>query len=111
MRGPPLPAYQKNSTESESANFKLCAHSLVTGDADLPRRAQEVIVVYAFKALACANMAVCGWDAAAAKTYGINGVPTLLLIDPAGRIVRRGHIGAVEAENQLDQLGNVTGKP
>lgn len=38
-----------------------------------------------------------GWEAPAAKLYGINSIPTMVLIGPDGVIRERGHMGDVEA--------------
>lgn len=44
-----------------------------------------------------------GWKSEAAKTYGITGVPTTLLIDSGGRIVGR-EVGGRFAEQEIDRL-------
>lgn len=45
-----------------------------------------------------------GFKSVGAKTYGITGVPTALLIDQSGRIVWRGHPGAFDIEANIDKL-------
>ncbi len=47
-----------------------------------------------------------GFKSAGAKAYGINGVPTALLIDKSGAIVWRGHPGTIDIETKLDELLN-----
>ena len=45
-----------------------------------------------------------GFESTAARTYGIRGVPTALLIDPAGKIAWRGHPRDVDPEVRVDAL-------
>lgn len=45
-----------------------------------------------------------GFKSVGAKTYGITGVPTALLIDQSGRIVWRGHPGSFDIEANIDKL-------
>jgi hypothetical protein len=45
-----------------------------------------------------------GFKSVGAKTYGITGVPTALLIDQSGRIVWRGHPESFDIEANIDKL-------
>ena len=45
-----------------------------------------------------------GWNCVAAQTYGIRGVPTVLLVDQNGRIVLRGHTTLIDVEAKIDTL-------
>jgi thiol-disulfide isomerase/thioredoxin len=45
-----------------------------------------------------------GFKSVGAKAYGINGVPTALLIDKSGTIVWRGHPETIDIEAKLDEL-------
>ncbi len=45
-----------------------------------------------------------GFKSPAAKKFGINGVPTAILIDPNGVIVWRGHPKSRNIETQIDEL-------
>jgi thiol-disulfide isomerase/thioredoxin len=45
-----------------------------------------------------------GFKSAGAKTYGITGVPTAVLINQSGRIVWRGHPGSFDIEANIDKL-------
>ncbi len=45
-----------------------------------------------------------GFDSRAAKAYGLNGVPTALLIDRQGRIVWRGNPRDIDVEAKVDAL-------
>ncbi|UCC22697.1 MAG: TlpA family protein disulfide reductase [Planctomycetota bacterium] len=45
-----------------------------------------------------------GFKSVGAKTYGITGVPTALLIDQSGRIVWRGHPRTIDIEVKIDEL-------
>ena len=45
-----------------------------------------------------------GFKSVGAKTYGITGVPTALLIDQSGYIVWRGHPKSVDIEAKIDEL-------
>ncbi len=45
-----------------------------------------------------------GFKSVGAKTYGITGVPTVLLIDQSGRMVWRGHPGSFDTEANIDEL-------
>ena len=45
-----------------------------------------------------------GFKSIVAKTYGISGVPTAVLIDKSGRIVWRGHPGSFDIEANIDKL-------
>jgi thiol-disulfide isomerase/thioredoxin len=45
-----------------------------------------------------------GFESFAAKTYGITGVPTALLIDQSGTIIWRGHPGSFDIEANIDKL-------
>jgi len=45
-----------------------------------------------------------GWKAESVKPFAIRGVPTCFLIDPAGKIVWRGHPSGIELEEKLDEL-------
>jgi len=45
-----------------------------------------------------------GFKSAGAKSYGITGVPTSLIIDQSGTIVWRGHPGSFDIEGNIDKL-------
>ncbi len=45
-----------------------------------------------------------GFERPAAKKFGVNGVPTAFLIDPAGKIIWRGHPRDHNCETQIDGL-------
>lgn len=45
-----------------------------------------------------------GFKSVGAKTYGISGIPTSLLIDKSGTIVWRGHPETIDIEAKLDEL-------
>jgi thiol-disulfide isomerase/thioredoxin len=45
-----------------------------------------------------------GWQAPAAKTYGIRGVPTALLIDKDGKITWRGHPSGFDKDAEIWKL-------
>jgi thiol-disulfide isomerase/thioredoxin len=45
-----------------------------------------------------------GFKSVGAKTYGIDGVPTAVLIDKSGAIIWRGHPGTIDIEAKLDEL-------
>lgn len=51
-----------------------------------------------------------GFESPGAKVFGINGVPTALLVAPDGRIVWRGHPKDANPETQIDELLRSTDK-
>ena len=53
------------------------------------------------------RQAFCGvgaWDSKPARTYGIRGVPSAVLIDQAGRIVWAGHPAELDVEKEINSL-------
>jgi hypothetical protein len=50
-----------------------------------------------------------GFESPAANKFGINGVPTAILIDPAGKIIWRGHPRDHNCETQIDRLLRISG--